>query len=208
MIEESLGDFRKRYKGTYVFLHFNEKDHLVRYDHDNEEDFCFYSPIYGDILVDEDTARNQLSIRFPNTGLYNLRGTVHEFSRLPARQWKRAPCMENTNFHPLLNNINCRETKIALADDIPENLFYPIFPDNIDQALGKLKLAIALSHDFAISQSTTGKHNEFLFWFRSQPIGFLYPETRSIKVMYRPLLQEVIDFLKKKEYTWTLHPRT
>ena len=106
--------------------------------------------IIGDILVDEDTARNQLSIRFPKSGLYNLKGTVYEFNRLPARQWKRAPCQDNTTFKPLLSNINCTETLITLCEEIPHELFYPTFPKNLDQALDNLKLAIAVSHDFAL----------------------------------------------------------
>jgi len=204
MIQETLEDFRKRYKGTYLFLSFNGKEHLVRYDSDNEEEFCFYSPQYGDILVDEDTARNNIEIVFPPTGLYNLLGSVYEFNRLPARQWKRAPCKDNTQFKPIFEQLNCSVDQISLHHTIVEKLFFPVYPSSLEQAVKELKLATAISKKFAISYSPED-NSSILFWYKSQPIGYVYPDTKTISIKYKPLLQEVVDFLKKKEYTWSLN---
>jgi len=205
MITESLEDFRKRYKGTYLFLNFKGQDHLVRYDSDNEEDFCFFSPNYGDLLVDEDTARTQIKIKFPKPGLYNIQDDVYEFTRNPLRQWKRAPCSDNSRLILITSTLTREYQYVDLTHQNVSFIFFPKYPNNLDTAIKELKTAIALNQEFGITKHT--EENIYILWYHCNPIGFVYPKTRTITVKYTPLYQEVIDFFKKKEYTWIVTPK-
>lgn len=205
MIIESLEDFRKRYKGTYLFLNVRGKEHLVRYESDNEEDFCFYSPEFGDLLVDEDTARNQIRIFFPKPGLYNVGEHVYEFTRNPLRQWKRAPCEDNTRLSLMISILSNDYKSTSFNSRIAPDIFFPKYPENLDTAIKNLKTAIALTPEFGITKHP--KDETHLLWYHSNPIGIINTKTREITVKYKPLYQEVIDFFKKKEYSWTIAPK-
>lgn len=205
MTIESLEDFRKRYKGTYLFLNVRGKELLVRYESDNEEDFCFYSPEYGDLLVDEDTARNQIRIFFPKPGLYNIQEEVYEFTRNPLRQWKRAPCDDNSRLSQISAVLSRDYKSTSLSIRIASHIFFPKYPENLDTAIKNLKNSIALNQEFAITKHP--KEESLLLWYHSNPIGILDTKTREITVKYKPLYQEVIDFFKKKEYSWTIAPK-
>jgi hypothetical protein len=205
MIQESIEDFRKRYKGTFVFLNIEGKEQLVYYEHDEEESFSFWSPVYGDILVDKECAMSRLSFIFPENGLYNIGGTCWEFNRNPARQWKRAPCHENTVFsNPLhLLGVLGRE-RLSLTSGTAQELFFPSYPNSIEEAIENLKPMVALNLKFGISCSATKDKNKLILWYKNDPIGYANPETKTIEVYVKQLYQEVVDFIKREAWTWSL----
>lgn len=205
MIQESLEDFRKRYKGTFLFLDIKNKRHLVRYETDNEEDFSFFSNDYGDILVDEATARESISFYFPPTGLYNIENGAHFFARVPARQWKRAPCHDNTSITPILKEIGLHFSNLTLSPSNVDLIFDPAYPPSLEDAIREKKMiSVALNKNFAISDIHTEDKNKKLLWFQTSPIGVVDPETWTIDVKYHPFYQEVLDFVRKQEYKWTV----
>lgn len=208
MLRESLEDFRKRYKGTYVFLELNGTDYLVRYDQDNEEDFCFFSPIHGNILVDENTARELLTIRFPKTGLYNTDEDAVEFCRLPERQWKRAPAQENTIIVPFDRKINTLYGKRTLTPELAHSLFYPEYPESLDIALEIKKKTVALNHKFGIYTPDNTKETRQVLFFLSQPVAWINKNNKTISMEFKPLHQEVKDFLNSSEPEWTIQENT
>lgn len=210
MTQESLDDFRKKYKDTYCFLTLNGKEYLVHYADDNGgNNFYLHSPEFGEIIVDQNTLQSCLRPVFPKTGLYNLDGSAVEYTRLPERQWKRAPCASNTTLFPILKKLSITpptNTKINLHT--LEEIFKRKYPKSIDNALENLRYSTALNRNFAISQSITGKDSELLFWYRSQPIGLLNAITKEITIKYNHLYQETLDFLRKNETSWNLTPKT
>ena len=212
MIQESVEDFRKRYKNTYVFLTLNGKETLVYYEQDHreehddegEDEFSFWSPIYGSILVDADCAMGRLSFIFPEAGLYNINEECYEFNRNPARQWKRAPCQDNTSFTSPLKNIGLGIQNIILDHNSAQELFFPSYPNSIEEAIDNLKTMVALNGKFGISNSATKDLNKLLFWYKSEPIGYINPTEKTIEIHVKQLYQEVVDYVKKEAWTWRL----
>lgn len=206
MIRESLEDFRKRYKGTYLFLKVRGKDMLVRYESDNEEDFCFYSATYGDILVDEETARENITLVFPPMGLYNVDGQAYVFTRVPARQWKRAPCEDNVLIFPILGEINLNVLDKPITMPSMEQVFFPHYEKSLDKAL-LTNTSIALSLNFAVSASNKDDQNQRILWFQNSPIGIINIKEREIHIKFHAFYQETLDFFRKGDFGWTILKR-
>jgi hypothetical protein len=208
-MSDSPDDLRKKFKGTNLFLELNGKKHLVQYTEDNGEDcFTFYSPDYGEILIDYETVLSSLTYEFPQNGLYNINKTAMEFFRVPERQWKRAPAQDNSRMISILDKIGI---SLGVSTDITlnnlEELYKKLYPKNLDEAIKTLKYSLALNKDFAISQSKEESDSILLFWMKSQPIGTINTATREVSIKYNPLYQEALDFFRKKETSWHLLPK-
>jgi len=202
-MEESLEDFRKRYKDTIVFLEIDNKKHLVRYDSDNEVSLNFHSPIYGNILLEDSQAREALSFYFPENGLYNVDKKAVYFSRTPSRQWKRAPCQDNCFLSDILRSLGTREKPFIISCESMQQIFFPIYPKSLTEVLETLSYSTALTKEFAVSLGHLPDPNVFLFFYENTPIGTVHKESKEIHVEYKHLFQEVIDFCTKREPEWT-----
>lgn len=201
MIHETLDDFRKRYKHTFLFLNLKEKHHLVRYDEDDGDRFVFYSEEYGNILVREETARNNLTHHFPETGLYNIENEAHLFTRYPARQWKRAPCQDNVLVQRITNPYINKDFLFETANAI----FYPTYPSTTNEALENLKnQSIAINTSFGLTKGTGKYKKAILLFYNKTPVGLVDNNHNTIQVKYKPLFQEVKDYYNKKEPAWTI----
>ncbi len=201
MIHETIEDFRKRYKGTFLFLTLKDKEFLVRYEEDDGDRFVFYSEAHGNILVSEETARTNLTHHFPETGLYNIEQEANLFTRYPARQWKRAPCADNTYIQRLTNHYINKRFDFEIATSI----FYPKYPDTTSEALENLKKSsIAINSKFGLTKGY-GKHKKaIILFYKTTPVGLVDNNQNIIQVKYKPLLQEVKDYYNNKEPTWTI----
>ena len=202
-MEETLEDFRKRYKDTIVFLEINNKKHIARYDGDNEVLLNFHSPVYGNILLEDSQAREALSFYFPENGLYNVDKTAVYFSRTPARQWKRAPCQDNCFLADILRSLGTREKFPSISCESMQQVFFPTYPKSLNDALEKLTYSTALTKEFAVSLGHLPNPNVFLLFYENTPIGTIHKESKEIHVEYKHLFQEVIDFCTKREPEWT-----
>ena len=210
MIIESLDDFRKRYRNTYVFLEINGKNHLVNYESDDEESFIFISPTFGDLIVNEKTAREKISFYFPKAGLYNLASGMTDVTRYPARQWRRAPCHENTRFKPI-TNIIAREPTIRnlFSFETARQLFFPEFAKTTHNAIESLhKKGTAINRLFGVTKAPEKYDAEYILWYRQSPVGIIDQKKQEITVRYVPLYQEVCDHYTKKEPTWQVNLKT
>lgn len=209
MSRDSLEDFKKKYRDTYCFLLLNGKEYLVFFADDNgDNSFYMTSPEFGEIIIDRETLYSCVRATFPKSGLYNLEGNAVEYTRVPERQWKRAPCSTNSLLYPILSKIGISttvDTRIHLHN--LETIFKEDYPKDLDGALSTLKYSVAINKDFAISDSVSGKDSELILWFKTQPVGLLNAITKEITVKYNHLYQEVSDFIRKSEPTWHLLPK-
>lgn len=211
MIEESLEDFRKRYKGTYLFLKVNGKEHLVNYESDDEECFYLNSPTFGSLVVNETSARNDISFYFPKVGLYNLPSGMTEVTRYPARQWKRAPCRDNVGFiAPFEYLSGLLQPRFSFDFFLAQELFFPKYPKNLAAAIGMCtqNKAVALTRSFGVSFGPPKEEYSHLLWYRTTPIGRIYPKTSKIELAHKTLYQETIDYFSKKEPEWTIEQKS
>jgi len=210
MITESLEDLRKHYRSTYVFLEIEGKKHLTFYGGDNEEEFIFQSPTFGDLLVNTDTVREKLTFLFPKAGLYNLNNGVYDFTRNPARQWRKAPCGDNTRFRGITDSITLRAVpKIHFSFDIAEHIFFPKYPRTTEEAVQNIpKDGIALNRNIGITIAPEKYDAEHILWYRQAPVGTLDSKKKEITVKYQPLYQEIYDYYTKKEPQWKIHLTT
>ena len=205
VLNETLEDFRRKYKGTYVLLEYNDKKNLVYYSGDNERDFVFKMLDYGDILVDQKTARENLNLFFPEQGLYNIDEQVIHFSRNPNRQWKRAITAENTYMWNIFSDINRNCYCPNLSLKTVNQMLYPVY-SKLDDAIKKLEketvLGIAINKNIAVSQPEKAGKEPYVLWWKSRAIGYVLHEVSTLNVVYEPLRQEVLDFCRKEEPTW------
>lgn len=210
MIEESLDDFRKRYKGTYLFLKIDGKEHLVNYEADDEESFFFTSPTFGSLVVNENSARNNINFYFPKVGLYNLPTGMADVTRHPARQWKRAPCRDNVHFYgPYEHLIGARQPRFTFDFFLAQELFFPKYPKNLIAALQMCTdtKAVAFSSDFGVSTGPKKENYSNILWYRSTPVGKIYPKENRIEVAHKTLYQETVDYFYKKEPEWLIQQK-
>lgn len=203
MIQETLEDFRRRYKNTYVFLKIKGENHLVSYESDNEEDFSFYSGKYGNILVDEETAREAISFSFPSAGLYNVDGQAVFFCRNPLRQWKRAPCPDNVSISPILKELQLNIAFPEISFKTMEQVFFPEYPNSLEE-VEEVTHSLALNKSFALSASHTENPENWILWFNTSPIGIVDKRTHTISIKYHAFYQETLDYFRKEASPWTV----
>ncbi len=206
MYEESSEDFKRRLQGTFVFLTFDSKPHLVYFKNYSEVGVVFNSSKYGEVVLNYDKARKDVKYSFPKTGLYNLKGECVVFQRRAERQWKRAPCEANTQLYPLLRIVGARyrNDDVKLNEENLEQIYEPTYPASVLAGIETMKTSAALSRDFGISLTNRDATNEYLLWYRTKPIGYVDIKNKNVVVHYKPLLQEVTDFLTKDFHTWNV----
>lgn len=200
---ESIEDFRKRYKDAFVFLNFDNKQLLVQYNSDKEGNFIYNSPVYGEIQIDQDTAMCETSFSFPTAGLYNIDDNAFMFTRVPARQWKRAPHRDNCQITSVLQRIFTKRPLLLTCNSL-EQVYYTKYPKSLESAINTDKHTVALNLRFAISASNTKQKDQRILWYKQTPVAYVDTGSRSIIIKTDNLRQEISDYIKKKEPTWTL----
>lgn len=200
ILHETIDDFRKRYKDAFVFLNLNEEKILAQYDSDKEGSFLFTSPVFGEIRLDLETTVNTLGFVFPTSGMYNVDGESVLFTRVPARQWKRAPHKDNCQITSVFNNCFYRKPKLLTCEAL-EQIYYTKYPKSLEEAIKLDRDSIAVNNKFSVTISNKENH---ILWYKQTPIGYIDVKNRSIIIKTNLLFQETLDFIKKKEPTWTL----
>jgi len=205
-ISFSEEDYIKYFKRTYISLELKEeKPSLVEFIEKRNGKFIFCSPETGNILLNPKEAMEITKPFFPETGLYNIFDAATLFIKLPARQFKRAPCYENCLILDILQELNLpnkeyNRINLEFLNEILKN----IYPKNLIEAIKTIKQTKALSKTFAISQTYTDNPNEFILWYRTIPIGLINSKEQAIHIKYEPLFQEVLDYFVKKEPEWLI----
>jgi len=190
-MEDSLDDFIKKYRNTFVFLKYKESDLLVEFV-DSDRNLIFHSPEVGQIVVRLENARKEIKCLFPKNGIYNV-GSIgfSEFIRIPERQWKRSPCKSNCAI------VNVAEPLIAqtrINYESVSDCFTPQYPATKLEAEQQVQKrgGVALNDKFGI---TLGDNSDYVLYYGLNAIGTI--SDSKIDVQFPPLIIEVTDYFGK-----------
>lgn len=186
-------EFVKKYRGTWLWVagelaYFNEFD--GKYYYFNQD-----SP--NPIRVVHNTEVT-IEARFPATGLFSHNGLLMLCSRVPARQYRKAPCKDNCVLSSVLHrNWALNRDQPSFSPETLASAFSPIFFD-YDVALEMLQketwfLGGALSPNFGMLVNPTSE-DKALLTYRDSIIG--YCTDKKIIVVSPVFKQEVSDFVR------------
>jgi len=171
--EEALADFRRRWEHSYVWLKMQQKSCetlvLVRQVERDERKvgvLHLESADYGAITINLGSPDHSLSFRYPQSGVFQHGAFAAMFRRIPARQWKRGICTDNSYLDTTVRRVT--GTRVALGLDSLKSAFEhkTYTKDEALEILNQRKArSVALRDNFSISLSpTVNKDHLLLFW--------------------------------------------
>lgn len=187
-------DFRARYQGTYgYYVNPDNAQKVPVYVANCNQHKVTFQDIEGrDLFANVDTGIEFEFIPLDRGFFQTINGKVYYLQRVPARQWKRGICYDNTQVHELTNN---------LRSDVPNLLEVIAKLRPIDCAeswyLFNGKVPVALSKHFAIS--TEGR-----LYFYNKSIGTVDHKTDTIKLVNDMLQQELTDLFRRNNISVTI----
>lgn len=199
-----MTEFIKRYSDTYLFLehpNFGKVLCFCKGFSDHSSEIKFFNEELGNIYLNSNTDV-KVSILWPETKLINYENNFYYLTRIPERQWKRAPNKRTIRvYSPIHEMIGIADTNKPF-DKILEQAYKPEEHTTILQAINELKNSSltgkAINNNFAVSLPTY-KTTAFILWYNFSPIAYIKPKTRTIEVQYQPLKQEILDFIRDYE---------
>lgn len=210
LVLDNLNEFSKKYRDT--FLRIGEKK-IVAYCANVEDKIYFTNSKFGEIILNQYT-ETTLDASFPEPGCFNMDNQAFVFKRVPARQWKKAPCKSNCNIYDPFHHIKANGISLGnyyrvLNEDILIHAFKQRNILSIKKALFILKKeekrSIALTNDFILSTNILNNNynkEKYILFFESFPIGFLENSTEhikpSLKLFNKEFNQEVYDAFKNQ----------
>jgi len=187
----AIGEWGKKYVHTYVWL--NQKHLLFVQEYHNG--YLHFLDAEGNTIKLKPNTENSIDVAFPKVGLFQFGPEMLSFMRVPARQYKKAPCEGNSRISspsaPLWGgNINrglSFETILAAfkADYL-----------SLDAALygiqkGKATSA-ALSEKWGVSKHPKG--DQFVLWYMNYPVAEITDRMVTHKVV--SFAQEIRDYVR------------
>lgn len=206
--DAQVAEFVKKYKNCFVFLQKDSTSEkvLLYFDKYSEKDRRFhFSTLKSELVykIKYDTTAI-ISASFPEQTLFTYDKTLYFFTRVPARQYSKAPNSDNCVFY----NINKRLTYKRLVPELAEiSLFEKAYTPTfvrLETAIPLLQedkeaSGFALSTEFGITLSPYSDE-VFLLWYQTIPIGEIRDKIIEIKV---PVFkQEVLDFTNRNSYRY------
>lgn len=214
MDENFLRDFDKRYRGTVVVVrNLNGEENVVNI---REVDMYHIPPrIRCHIFSpNKDPLDRYLNLPdwevlpVPSRRIFDVNGITYSFSKVPARQWKRGICRENSDIRPVLSSCVVKfkevsrlplyEKRAVDGFDLKAlyHLFYPKYLGSISAGEEFLErnpeaLSVSLSEENWLSLSPIDAG--LTLWRRGNPIASI--NKGSIKLHHALYYQEVTDFL-------------
>jgi len=179
-------DFRARYQGTYGYYVDPDTDkRLPVYVASSNQSRVTFNDIDGRELHVRADSGIEFEFIPVDRGFFQVEDQVFYLERVPARQWKRGICNENTRAYLL------EDTLRNFAANYLE-IISKMSP--LDCRLGwysnKEGYPVALSKHFAISVAN-------VLYFYNKEIGTVDHATNSIKLYNDMLLQEVTDLFRR-----------
>lgn len=179
-------DFRARYQGTYGYYvdPYTSKRLPVFVGNCNQHRVTFNDITGRELHVNVD-AGIEFEFIPVDRGFFQVNKEVFYLERVPARQWKRGICNENTRAYTLdgaLRNIAANYLEI-ITNMLPINC-------QSGWLLSKDGYPAALSKHFAISAAN-------VLYFYNKEIGTVDHATNTIKLNNDMLLQEVTDLFRR-----------
>jgi len=207
MLEE-LDEFGKRYSGTILWLKFPTRDwEMFRFKGVNENnEVHFYNNDTGSVILKVNTDC-EIDVRWPERGFADYNGGIIWGTKVPDRQWKRAPCEKNFTMFDVMSHFYGYMGNLS-GDRIFQSLFAPIVPVTILDAINLFKgtgfYGKALSKQFAVTLPPYNRAH-FLLWYGGQPVAIIRPSKKVIEVKHEYVFQEIKDFNRDHENNvWTL----
>lgn len=193
---QDISEFSKRYSGSWIY---NETDNKpVKIEAANGTIVNLCDPYYN-IETIQAVTNKVYSVRLPTLGFFNGKTSFYYGVRVPSRQYKRGICSQNYNIidsiKSLLNKTICtittqegilyayKETKTLILNAIKEL--------NEPNIIGRV-----LNKEFAVSLNTLSPEQIYLLWYKNKPVAEIYPNSGTIKVKYKHVKQEIIDYNK------------
>ncbi len=189
--KEQISEFVKKYSGTYLWLEYKDKNKLVVLADSDGDRFYFRDAITDagyQIVYDTDAT---ITAYFPSSRYINFNGRVLYFTRIPARQYSKAPHKQNCGFYdPLAYH---KQAVPHLSSEAMLEAFHPTY---YEFGYQKWNIGYAMSPEFAITLHPQSDDKQLL-WYKLWPVAEV--EGKTFKVVLEPLRQEVIDFVNRNK---------
>lgn len=204
-------DFRQRYEKCYCsvllegykqpqifFLDFVEQTKHAPLLHLRNDEV-------GEVILKYDDSYSDLTFKLPAIGLYNNLGTVVMVRRAYGRQFKKGICngtIAISSIYEFIYSGWVWGPEKQLNESLVKVLFKPETTLSLMDGINALdkKLAVALSHEFAIGLSSK-QEKSFILWYYENPIGMVDPQSNRIFLREPQFQQEFQDFVAKIQGT-------
>ena len=100
---EVIQDFRRRWEGTFVWLHMEEKDKECLVKIREVEESASKSGVlhldsaeYGAITINMGSEGHSIKFKYPPVGVFQFKKDAVVFRRKPTRQYRRGICSDNS----------------------------------------------------------------------------------------------------------------
>lgn len=200
-------EFNKKYQGCFVWYKANEaaEQKLVIYTgvdqiSENEYVFSFDGVSENKRYTCKLDGEALISVAFPKVGAITSCKSYMVVSRIPARQYRKAPCRDNC----LISSPRKRLFGDGMSSIHQNNLSSGTILDAFSPTFFDYKTAVALCTSGEYSGVAIGRRfgviksaledNRSIFMYLDNPIG--YAEADVIQLKVPQLEQEVLDFLK------------
>jgi hypothetical protein len=192
----NAGDFKQRYQGVFGYLLVESKRTLV-YIHQVSGTKVTFRDKDGTEYFAMANAPVTFEFQPVMRGMVNTPEGVHLLVRVPARQYKRGICTENTRAYTMNNNGTWRMATFDFNEVVFNVLSSTIsYKEAADLWFNKKIKAVALSPRFGITP-----RNEVLF--HDIVIGTVTDDTILLKKTI--VFQELSDLINRNNYPLKVH---
>ena len=193
---QDVSEFSKRYSNTWIYEEKTKTSFMVE---EVLPEKVWLLKTNGNRIEIPIITEKVFSVKPPIIGFFNNDTEFCYGIRIPNRQYKRGICQQNYNAIESIKTL--RHNRIILSD-----LAYTIdyaykeancFIQNAIEQLENPKLTgRALNKNFAVSLNTLSPENIYLLWYKNKPVAEIYQNTKTIKVKYKHIKQEILDYNK------------
>jgi hypothetical protein len=199
--DEVVQDFRRRYEGTFVFLHreCENEDSLVKVRSVESSPskmgvLHLESPKFGSLTLNMGSDGHSLKFKYPPVGVFQYGRDAYMFRRRPQRQYRRGVCNDNS----LLWNVTRSFAGSFVnwsADEVQAAYDHKVysFKDAIAALRTNATRSVALADNFSVSKSIFNSP-EHVIWYWQYPIARCDEKgniTRVYEDVFKTKLEEI-----------------
>lgn len=205
-----FNDFRQKYEGCYCSIALEGCStpqifmlDLVEGTRDAKGQHAapllhFFNEDAGEIILKYGDSQSDIKFSLPRVGLFNYKDSVVMLRRAYSRQFKKGVCNGTITLKSIYGSIhnmfNSRGEDL-LSEKMVKCFNVETKPITLQKGIDELKtkLAICLSHEFALGLSLNSNAN-YILWYYENPIGVVDPTIRRIYLRENQFKQEFQDF--------------
>ena len=188
----NIQDFKQRYQGVCGWLHTTEAPRVAVFvRHVSSSKVTFQDQRGNEYYANVDGGA-QFEFVPTQRAWYNAEDATYLVQRVPARQWKRGICADNTSFsclHP-------GDTLMPAAlNETWEQTAFKVMSANmnvttaVEQFRAKKRTSVAISKHFAVGECSA--------WFINLRIGKVDKNKIMLEESYHMIAQELLDAIKR-----------